>query len=436
MWFHRALPRLSRIAGAIYYRVRYRGESVPDAGPVLLVANHPNSLLDPMMVVAAARRPVRFLAKAPLFDDPKTGWLVRAAAAIPVYRRSDDPALVERNDEMFRAVHQALAQGAAVAIFPEGISHSEPSLAPLKTGAARIALGAAGLLGTSFPVIPVGLDFRDKEIFRSDALSLVGSPVEWQDLAARGTADVEAVRDLTARIDAALRAVTVNLETWHDGPLVDAAVRIWEAEQGVTVSAEERVERRVFTAEMLGEVRERGDEPALALAAGVLRHGRRLERLGLTPHDLVGDTSGGRVLRWAVLQVPLLMPLALMVAAAGWLLFLVPYHLTGWVVDRFRLEPDTRSTWKLMIGGLLYLAWVLLLAVLGAMRWNWWMGIVVMLVVPMVGMAGLLVRERWRDSWRDARRWLLLRSRRRLVESLRDEQQRLAEALENVRSEK
>ena len=77
-------PAVSRIGAFVYYRIRYAGEGVPRAGPVLLVANHPNSLLDPMVVVAAARRRVRFLAKAPLFDDPKTRWLVQSAGAIPV----------------------------------------------------------------------------------------------------------------------------------------------------------------------------------------------------------------------------------------------------------------------------------------------------------------------------------------------------------------
>ena len=67
---------------------------------MLLVANHPNSLLDPAMVAVAARRPVRFLAKAPLFSDRLVGFLVRGAGSIPVYRKSDDPSQVGRNEEM------------------------------------------------------------------------------------------------------------------------------------------------------------------------------------------------------------------------------------------------------------------------------------------------------------------------------------------------
>ena len=85
-----------------------------------------------MLVTAAADRPLRWLAKAPLFDERLVGPLVRATGSIPVYRRQDDPDLVERNASVFEAVHYALAGGAAVGIFPEGLSHSEPSLARLR----------------------------------------------------------------------------------------------------------------------------------------------------------------------------------------------------------------------------------------------------------------------------------------------------------------
>ena len=222
---------LARLAARIYYRVRFGGPRCLPAGPVLLVANHPNSLLDPTLVVASADRPVRFLAKAPLFSDRKIGWLVKAAGAIPVYRRSDDPSLMSRNEDAFRAVFSVLGDGAVVGIFPEGISHSASSMAPLKTGAARIALGAAASSrAPGSRSCPVGLSFRDKETFRSDAFVVRGPPLAWDDLATRGPDDVDAVRELTSRIDAALRSVTVNLGSWEDRPIVECAVRIWEAE--------------------------------------------------------------------------------------------------------------------------------------------------------------------------------------------------------------
>lgn len=277
---------------------------------------------------------MRFLAKAPLFADWKIGWLVKASGAIPVYRRVDDPGQMDRNVDMFRAVHAALARGSAVGIFPEGLSHSEPALAPLKTGAARIALGAHALTRRTFPIVPVGLVFRQKDVFRSEALALTGEPVPWDDLAARGMEDAEAARALTERIGEALRAVTVNLERWQDQPLVDCAVRVWEAERGTPPDPADRVARLEVTTRILADVRRRGDLAAAALARDVEGHRRRLARLRLRPADLVADVGLPRGVSWTARRVPLLMPLAAVVAFAGFLLFWAPYRLTGGIVDR------------------------------------------------------------------------------------------------------
>ncbi|HET7040190.1 MAG TPA: 1-acyl-sn-glycerol-3-phosphate acyltransferase, partial [Gemmatimonadales bacterium] len=384
-WLHALLPQVSRAAAFVYYRVRYTGEPVPRNGPVLLVANHPNSLLDPMLVAAAARRPVRFLAKAPLFADLKTAWLVKGAGAIPVYRRADDPSQMDRNADAFRAVHSALADGAAVGIFPEGLSHSEPALAPLKTGAARIALGGALLAGTAFPIIPLGLVFRRKDAFRSEAVVLTGRPIVWHDLAARGTDDAEAVRDLTARIEEGLRHVTVNLERWQDRPLVDCAVRVWEAHRGLAADPGDRVTRLAATTRLLAEVRRRDDAVATTLAADVERHRRRLERLRLRPGDLTADVRLGLALRWTARRSHLLLPLAALVAVAGLAVYYPPYRVTGWVVSRVRLREDERSTWKLLVGIGVYGVWVAALLVFGGLRWGLWAALALLVTLPLLG---------------------------------------------------
>ena len=137
VWLLPFFPEFSKLATTTFYRLGIAGGKVPAEGPVLLVANHPNSLMDPALVAAVAGRPVRFLAKAPLFTDPMVGWLVRGSGAIPVYRRADDEAEVAKNEDSFRAVYSVLAEGAAVAIFPEG-HQPQPALA----GAAQDGRGA------------------------------------------------------------------------------------------------------------------------------------------------------------------------------------------------------------------------------------------------------------------------------------------------------
>jgi len=432
MWLTPFFPWIARLGAFTYYRMRYDGAAVPPTGPVLLVANHPNSLLDPMLVAAAARRPVRFLAKAPLFADIKIGWLIRAVGAIPVYRRADDPAQMERNEEMFRAVHAALADGAAVGIFPEGLSHDEPALAPLRTGAARIALGAHALTGRPFPIVPVGLVFRQKDVFRSDALVLVGQPVPWDDLAPHGATDDGAVRDLTGRITGALRQITINLENWEDQPLVDCAMRIWEAERGASPDPGVRVARLSATTRILAAVRLSEEPSGTGLARDVEAHRRRLRRLGLQPAHLVSDIGLARSAGWAARRVPLAMPLAAAVAIAGWLLFWAPYRLTGFVVERMRRPADQRSSYKLLVGIAVYAVWVLALTAASAVTFNVWAGIGVLIGVPAIGMAGLVIRERWRGAWGDVRRFVLLRSRRALVDTLRATQRDLGVRLDSL----
>src|SRR5690606_22311799 len=117
------------------------GPAIPD-GPVIVVANHPNSLLDPLILFRVAGRPTRPLAKAPLFEQALLGTVLRGLGGLPVYRKQDDPSLMQQNEDAFRAAVSALHEGDAIQIYPEGRSHSESSIAPLRTGAARIAFAA------------------------------------------------------------------------------------------------------------------------------------------------------------------------------------------------------------------------------------------------------------------------------------------------------
>ncbi|MBI2615973.1 MAG: 1-acyl-sn-glycerol-3-phosphate acyltransferase [Gemmatimonadetes bacterium] len=436
MWLAPAFSLLANAAARIYYRLTIAGERVPGDGPVLLVANHPNSLIDPIVVCAAARRPVRFLAKAPLFSDFKTGWMVRAVGAIPVYRRVDDPTLMDRNTDMFRAVYTSLARGAAVGIFPEGESHSEPSMVALKTGAARIALGTHAAHGVRVPIIPVGLVFRQKDVFRSDALVVVGSPVSWGDLAGRGVEDTDAVRLLTERIGAGLRQVTLNLERWEDRPLVETVVAIWEAEWGSGLDRAQRVQRLDLTTRILADLRREPDPRWDALVRDVSGHRRRLARLRLSSKWLGTRADLVTGLKWTVRRYVLAMPIAIALAVAGFLLFALPYWWTGRVVDRLRLDVDERSSWKLLLGGTIYGAWLLALVVAATVRGGAPAGAVTLVAAPVIGMSGLLVRERWGGAWSDARRFFLLRSRRDLVATLRDQQHALAERLKALYQER
>jgi 1-acyl-sn-glycerol-3-phosphate acyltransferase len=428
VWLLPAFSAFSRNALKLFYRLTLSGEEVPRAGPVLLVANHPNSLLDPAMVAAVARRPVRFLAKAPLFQMPVIGWLAKGAGSIPVYRAQDHAGSTGQNQDTFRAVWAALGEGSAVGIFPEGTSHSEPSLVPLKTGAARIALGAAARTGGAFPILPVGLSFRDKAIFRSRALAVVGDAVAWGDLAHAGPDHREMVRELTRRIDESLRDVTLNLERWEDRPLVEAAEAIYAAELPVDASPEARVARLAEATEGLARVRAEGREAWRRVTREVAAHARILGVLGITPAQLRASPRVDVALAWLARQVAFF-GLGAPVAALGIAVYGIPYRLTGFLEKRLVQDEDVRATFKVLVGGVLHLLWTVAIAGLVGWRWGAAAGACVLLGLPLVGIVAVHVVERWARATGEARRFFLRTRRRAELAELRERQHELARRL-------
>jgi 1-acyl-sn-glycerol-3-phosphate acyltransferase len=212
---------LARIALGWYYRsVEVVGlERIPSSGPVFLAGNHPNALMDALVIGVLVPRPVRLLAKSTLFKNPVVGALLHGAGVIPLHRAKDvaqtevggvDPS---RNAASFRAVADALAEGDAVVIFPEGISHDEPQLAPLRTGLARMAIEARDMHGVrDITIVPVGLVFEAKEAPRSRVLLQVGDAINVDTL----SESESAVGALTGAIEQRLRAVTLNFRSNED----------------------------------------------------------------------------------------------------------------------------------------------------------------------------------------------------------------------------
>ena len=203
-------------AARIYFRrieVRDR-ERIPRAGPLLVVANHPASFTDVIVLGAAVPRRLHFLAMAPIFKPWIRGFALRLCGTLPVYRRSDDPALVHRNDDTFRVCHEFLDSGGAVLIFPEGTSLTDRQIVPLKTGAARLALGQEARPGQQgrLTLLPIGLHFAERSRYASDVAVSVGPPIDLAPFLKLAESDeVQAVRQLTAHIQEALEGLILNV---------------------------------------------------------------------------------------------------------------------------------------------------------------------------------------------------------------------------------
>lgn len=435
-WFLRTVTRV------FFRQVEVAGlENIPATGPVLFAGNHPNSLIDPILIITTCGRKVHFAAKDSLFKGRIMRAILNGLGAVPVARKDDHDGTrtattpgKERdagerkgtNDAAFDNMFRVLGEGGAIGIFPEGLSHDESQLAKLKTGAARLALGGATKNDQPVTIVPCGLTFIHPKRFRSRVLVQYGTPIVIEP--GKGT-DKDIVAAVTGELDVAIRRLTINAPDWDTVRALDVVRRLYQPQE---ISIEDRVELARRFNQYYGAVA--ADPRVIDVMSRVRAYQQKLDELGLTDRELARDLSkveiSMRMFRHLVLVVfwlPLTAPGA-------------PLHLPTVAFARLagpRLTPrkDVVATTKLVIGMLLVLlsygAAVALLAWMVSWRW----GLAAAIVLPLSGWATLRVLDRLRLV-RRALGVLLRQVRfRKEVTALRAEREKLSQDVVRVVTE-
>jgi glycerol-3-phosphate O-acyltransferase/dihydroxyacetone phosphate acyltransferase len=437
-WTRRLVHLILSIALRLFFRRIEIGGAryVPPDEPLIFVSNHPNGLIDPALIFCALPRRISFLAKSTLFRIPVIKFLVNAVESLPLYRRVDPEEDGTKNRLTFERCHALLRQNRCIALFPEGVSHNATRLLPVKTGAARIALGAISVAQPAkgdgaldrLKIVPVGLYYTSKTSFRSEALIRFGAPIEARAarLDAQGEPPREAVRELSARIEESLLEVTLNVEDDEELGVVTKAQELFSSlYEGLslrqTLSTEFDLRRRIAeklspaaTAAATGG----GDKGEATLRRRILKHEEELGALGINAENLSLLTHT----RWNVFRhfllrgalVLLLLPLSV----PGALLHLPAFLACDLLSRLYRRHgvDEIAPTVKILAAiALMPLTW-LVVAALSYFRWGWRAALLALPVSIVCGYAAM----RSLETLYDMRGWfkgvlVLVNNRRRVL---------------------
>lgn len=220
---YRILKILIRVGINLYYsEIKIRNEKyLEHSGPMIIIANHPNTLIDAWLIGIISPKPIYYMTKGTFFNSKWKKKILRSLNMIPINRATEAKTEGVDNNSTFEECYQLLSEGKTLVIFPEGNSQMELYLRQLKSGTARIALETELRNGgnLNLKVVPVGLMYTQGEKFRSSIMVNFGE----------GIGITHHLEEFKENQSAAARKLTVEFRQLLEGVLVTAQNKEQEA---------------------------------------------------------------------------------------------------------------------------------------------------------------------------------------------------------------
>ncbi len=378
-------------------------ENLPKSGGMLIVSNHPNGVIDPVPLMIRLGRPIAFLAKSTLWAIPLLRSFLKAFDALPIFRHRDEgfrhgPKNGDapiRNEATFAIARKLIKEGGILALFPEGTTHSESQLLPLRTGAARIALQNEADMDWAgeVSIVPIGLWYENKVRFRSSILLVVGEPFTLDGFKADYLEDErETVRVVTEKIEKGLNEVVLQAESREILRALPVVANWLNEGKPATLETQ-----HIQMQQLLGtyeQMKAQDPERLNQIVNAMQRYDGLLKAMGMKdPWQL--DLP--EISRWELFGRLLLLILLAPFALIGLLISYLPYQLTRLIAPRAIQNDYTQLSLAKIVGGLLFflLTWIAL-TIWTMLRWTVGWGILFFITIPVV----LLIALWWAEKVR------------------------------------
>ncbi|MBT8401364.1 MAG: 1-acyl-sn-glycerol-3-phosphate acyltransferase [Rhodothermia bacterium] len=466
--FLRSIVRL--LTRAFFKEIVCEGaDRVPADAGGLVIAWHPNGLVDPGLILANFPGRIVFGARHGLFRWPIVGWLMRKIGTVPIYRTQDASKLTNRerreaNEASLEALAGELAVGSFSALFPEGLSHDEPHVSEVKTGAARLYYRAVELSSTDAAppvIIPVGLHYDRKEIFRSRALVWFHEPLRIPDELETPSGQPvdpdcrrEMLRGLTLLIQETLIEVARSTDDWELHHLMHRLRKMLRAERadetGRDPGPPSIAEREVGFARVWYTYqawRKKHPEEIETLKADVAAYDQDLEAIGLEDHELSikPRLASPSWVALSVLQFALVFLLIPPILVAGYVINVIPYYLLKGVTRLLAKQTKDLASVKIIGGSILFpVTWATAGYLAAKAHHELHLMFPTIPDVPVVaavttvglgiagGLLALVYIELSADTWRAVRVRVTRRRQREAVDSLRERRAEICSRVEEL----
>lgn len=187
-------------------------EHIPKKEAVIFTANHPNGLIDPLLIATHIKRRTNFLVRAGVFNNPFIAKFFNLLGMMPIYRIRDGVQQLSKNEEIFNKCQQILKNNKTLLIFPEGTHKKDRAVRPLSKGFTRIIFKTLdNFPNTRINIVPVGITYQNVSSYPSKTAIHFGSPILANDYYDKQNIN-QSVKNIKKLVSDQLEDLSVHIE--------------------------------------------------------------------------------------------------------------------------------------------------------------------------------------------------------------------------------
>jgi len=174
------LNRLVKTALWFYFseiKVKGKWKDYKDV-PIIIVANHQNALLDPLLIATFIHLKPYFLSRASVFKNPIIAKILAFIRMVPVFRIRDGFGSIPGNKSSFSFCETVLKNQGKILVFPEGNHSLRRQVRPLSKGFTRIvSVALQNDPEMDLKILPIGINYQAHQKSGSKVLLDIGEPI-------------------------------------------------------------------------------------------------------------------------------------------------------------------------------------------------------------------------------------------------------------------